>query len=346
MTFCKRIEINLVNRNFALFFIGALTLLAISTTTAVGQQSSDWAKRMFKEFSHDFGTVVRGEEAVHRFEIENVYQEDMRIQSVTSSCGCADVSISKNVLKTWEKGEVVVRFVTKNFAGHRKARITVVFAQPFPATVYLDISGNIRTDTVIEPGSVNFGTLVDPTHSSRTIQISRYGNPAWRIMDVKSTYPHVSVALKETARTSNYVSYQLTASLKETAPKGYLQNELIVIASDRPGDARNQISVPVPLMANITQPLHISPAVLPIVGESASEKVIIKADEAFRILDVTCSDHSFRAKAKKEPAKVHIVQIEYAALEDSPTGEVELTFVTDNPNQPQVKLKAIIQRTK
>lgn len=327
-----------------LFTLGLL--LGASTLPLSAQPAPDWAKQMFKEFSHDFGTVVRGEEAVHKFEIENVFLEEMKIQSVSSSCGCAEVSVTKTTLKTWEKAEIVVRFVTKNFAGNRKARITVVFAQPYPATVYLDITGTIRTDTMIEPGSVNFGTLVDPTAATRTIQISRYGNPNWRIMDVKSTFPHVSVVLKETSRTSNYVSYQLTAALKETAPKGYVQNELIVIASERPGDESKQITLPVPLVANITQPLQVTPAVLPIHGETANEKVILKSDLPFRVLDVTCSDSSFRAKAKKDAAKVQVVQIEYQATSDSPSGEIDLTFITDHPQQSEVKLKAIVDRKK
>ncbi len=329
-----------------LLLFGLIVLLQGSAACSVASAQYEWARKMFKKFEHDFGTVVKGEEVEYRFQIENVYQEEMRIQSVTSSCGCTQVSVTKNVLKTWEKAEVVAKFMTKTYSGARKARIAVTFSQPYYATVYLDIKGTIRTDTMIDPGVVNFGTLIDPTKSSRTINISRFGNPAWKITDVKSTYPHVVVALKETARTSAYVTYQLTASLKKSTPTGFLQNELVLVAQERPGDASSEISLPVPLIANISTPVHVSPGILPIVdateGKVVTEKVVLMAEQPFRINDVTCADSSFRVRAANKPSSIHVVQLEYIGSANAKPKNVELTFITDFPAQREVKLKAII----
>ncbi len=60
---------HLRNRLAVLILIGfALTLTAMSSE-ASGQQ---WARKMFKEYTHDFGTVKKGEVPEHRFEIQNV----------------------------------------------------------------------------------------------------------------------------------------------------------------------------------------------------------------------------------------------------------------------------------
>ena len=50
----------------------------------------DWARKMFDDTTtHDFGVVARGAKAEHRFVIENIYEEDAHIKSVTSSCQCS-----------------------------------------------------------------------------------------------------------------------------------------------------------------------------------------------------------------------------------------------------------------
>ena len=58
----------------------ALVFLCTTGETLLAQP---WAKKMFKEFSHDFGNVVKGERPVHKFQIENVFQEDIHIAEST-----------------------------------------------------------------------------------------------------------------------------------------------------------------------------------------------------------------------------------------------------------------------
>jgi hypothetical protein len=91
--------------------------------------------------------------------IENVFKEDIRIESVNSSCGCTSVSLEKRTLKTWEKAELVARFNTVGFSGQRQATVTVRFSAPYTGEVQLQVKGNIRTDVQVAPGDINFGTI-------------------------------------------------------------------------------------------------------------------------------------------------------------------------------------------
>ncbi len=313
--------------------------------SALAQQ--DWARKMFKEFSHDFGTVVRGEEVEYRFEIENVYEEDMRIESVTSSCGCTKATVTKNVLKTWEKAEIIAKFDTMAFSGPRSARLTVRFGRPYNAEVYLDVKGTIRTDTAILPGMINFGTFSDPAVAKQTITVTRYGNPNWKIEDVLSTYSNIKVGLKEIERNQNRVSYQLTAMLKDDAEVGYIQSELMILANDQPGRSAPAMRLPVPVMGNFSLPLQISPQVMNIggikAGEQVSKKVIIKAEQAFSLIDVTCPNSAFRVSAPSGVKKVHIVEVIYTAEDAGTNGESKLKFTTDLPGAgKEVELTAIV----
>src|SRR5205807_9771104 len=65
--------------------IPALLLVLVGSSSSLGQ---DWARKMFSESSHDFGTVARGAKVEHRFQFNNPYQETAHVAGVRSSCGC------------------------------------------------------------------------------------------------------------------------------------------------------------------------------------------------------------------------------------------------------------------
>ena len=63
------------------------------------------------------------------------------------------MKITKDTLKTFEESELVAVFNTRTYQGDRNATLTVTFDKPFYAEVQVHISGTIRTDVVLEPGS-------------------------------------------------------------------------------------------------------------------------------------------------------------------------------------------------
>jgi hypothetical protein len=136
-----------------------LTILVSWASWASPACGQEWARKMFQETSHDFGVVARGAKSEHRFVLQNLYEEDVHIAGVRTSCGCTTPQISKQLLKTWEKGEIVATYNTRSFLGSRGATITVTIDRPYYAEVQLQISGYIRSDVVFDPGSVNFGEV-------------------------------------------------------------------------------------------------------------------------------------------------------------------------------------------
>ena len=100
-----------------------------------------------------------GSKAEFRFQVKNIYEEPAHIQGVRSSCGCTTPQITRTDLKTFETGEIVAEFNTRNFTGHKSATLTVTFDKPFHAEVQLNITGFIRSDVVTQPGAIDFGTV-------------------------------------------------------------------------------------------------------------------------------------------------------------------------------------------
>ncbi len=320
-----------------LVFIGSVS------SNAVGQ---DWAKKMFNELSHDFGTVNKEERPVHKFQIKNIYNETITITNLRSSCGCTSVSIDKRTLKTGEVAELTAKYNSHIFDGFKQATITVSFGAPFYGEAILQVKGNIVRGVTINPRNLEFGEINSGNPPSKVIQISKSGDPNFRIVDIKSTFPHISVQLQQTARTRNFVNYQVTASLNnETIPKGFSQGELLLITTD---SSRVLTENKIKFTARVVSPLQLSPQTLTLgsvkPGEKVTKKVIIKAGQPFRIVDVTCLNTSFRVRAKSDSKKVHIVEVSYTGSEDQ-TGkfESELNFITDLGGKTTGSIKAIVE---
>jgi hypothetical protein len=331
----------MLNRaKFVVVLIAVCAATIISSPTKLAAQ--DWARKMFKEVNHDFGTVVRGADSVYRFEVENIYLEEIEIESVGSSCKCTSATIEKHKLKTWEKTSIVARFDTLGFSGFRQATLTVKFARPFVGEVQLHVRGIIRTDLQVAPGSINFGTVSPTSGNKQSVDVRRFGNAKWRIIDVQSSFPHVGVTLQETQRDFNRVNYRLTASLKSTAPPGMVQGELIVIAQD----GNQEIKVPIQFSGKVIPALQVSPAVLDLTnvkpGEVVTKKIILKADKAFSVTDVTCENSAFSVKAEDGSKNVHVIAVTYTGEATAGRYEASLRFVTDLPEQTTATLPAIV----
>ena len=132
-----------------------LCLLMLAGTS----QAQDWARKMFEKTTFDFGTLARGAKAIHTFKLKNIYEETVHITGVRSTCGCTTVEIKHPTVKTFETAEIVADFNTVAFRGTHSSTLTVIIDQPFPAEVQLQVYGNVRTDVVIEPGLVSFGSV-------------------------------------------------------------------------------------------------------------------------------------------------------------------------------------------
>src|SRR6266700_6288669 len=74
----------------------AIGLLTLAPATA---PAKEWAQKMFQANSHDFGHVARGAKAEFAFEVQNLYEEDVHIADVRTSCGCTTPTITKPTLK-------------------------------------------------------------------------------------------------------------------------------------------------------------------------------------------------------------------------------------------------------
>lgn len=329
-------------------FIAAISFALLLTSCIVApSHGQEWARKMFEEFAHDFGEVKKGELPEFRFTVKNIYNEDINIARVFSSCGCTQVSVSKRNLKTWETADIVCRFNSKPFNGFKQATVTVQFGPPMSGEVQLMVKGTIVSDISLYPESIDFGQVSrGKAPVFRTTITGPEGIP-FKIMDIKSTFAHVGVSLGNPARIGNRIQYTMQTQLKDSAPEGFSQGELFIVVDDN-GRPRQ---IPLKFNAKMASALKISPSVLVFnnvkPGEQVTEKVVLRADDPFKVTDVKCRTKAFRvAESKSGLKKTHVLEITYTGESTPGRSETELTFFTSLSEASAGKLKAIVEVTK
>jgi len=296
----------------------ALWLMLVAASGGFGQES-DWAKKMLDHTSHDFGTVARGAKVEHTFTVENKYNEDMEITEVRSSCGCTATKLSKRILKTWEKAEIVATADTRGFFGRKDATLTVVFGGQFPAEVQLHVHAYIRSDIVVQPGSVQFGSVAEGSSARQKVTVSYAGRPDWEIAKVETPNRHLEAQLvKAAVPTSGQVTYDLVVTLKDDTPAGYVHDFLILVTNDRrPQYARVPLAVEGVVVPAVT--VRPSPLLLGVVtvGQTVTRQLVVQGNKPFRIVSVECSDKRLTCAVPTEEKPVHLLPVTFKAGDET-----------------------------
>jgi len=315
---------------------------------AASAQGRDWAKEMFDHTTYDFGVVARGAKVEHRFTIENNNEEDIRIESVDSNCHCTTVKLTKQVLKSWEKAQIVVTLDTRSEPGRKDATIEVVFAPPFSARVQLHTHSFIRGDIVVRPGAVQFGSVNQGVEASREVKILyAIGRSDWKILRAECANPHIEARVVEDSRNSTQVAYNLSVKLKADSPPGYIQEPLMLVTNDI--DA-SKARVPVNIEGLVAAALTVRPSALIMgvaeVGKPVTSNLVVQGRAPFRIVAIRPGDERFQAKVPSEAKPYHIIPVTFLAKDGkTPPGKIstKIRIETDLAGAGAVEVGASVE---
>ena len=296
----------------------ALAWWCVIGSPAMAQQ---WAKDMFTTTSHDFGTLARGAKAEFAFTFKNIYNEDVRIKKVQTSCGCAGIKYPTELIKTYEQGKIVVTVDTRSFLGRKDATLKVQFDKPYPALVVLNIHCYIRKDVVFQPGVIQFGSVKQGESARRKTTVSYAGRDDWAITSIESPHPYIVTEKKEVRRGFGRVTYDLWVELKPDAPPGYLSGHLLLRTND-PNPQTAQ--VPLAIEGVVESELTVRPMSLTFLavqgGKAMKRNVVVQGARPFSVTKIDCPDSRFHGELPLKKAKFHVIPISF--LPGDKTGKV------------------------
>lgn len=312
-----------------------IIVLAMSSGRAAAQNAElNWAEKMFSDLSIDFGTVARGADTRHRLVLDNLYEEDVRIVNVGTTCGCTAASPDKELLKTHEKANIEVVMDTRKFMHRKDSNVDVTLefqgAQgKSTKTVRVPITAFIRSDVVLTPGNADFGTIDFGQPSEKLLTVAYAGREDWRIKGIRQGGKHVAAQVVETERGNGRVSYSLTVQLSAEAGIGPIQEKLYLLTDDL-----NSPEVPVLVTGRVAPDIEILPSEFSLgtlaSGEVKQFNVVVKGRRPFAIEGIQCDEHPdcFEIRPPTPEMKtVHVVPFRFTAPQ-TPGAFAEVFTVT------------------
>jgi hypothetical protein len=292
--------------------------LAVVAALVAAEQSSaqNWVSKMIAEKEHNFGTVARGADTVYKFPIKNIFKQDIELVSVRSSCGCTSPTLEHKLLKTGETGYVVAKFNTRTFDGVHSATLTVDVEWNDNGIIrrgeaQLRVHGDIRSDVVFEPGAIKFENVDQGVKSEQQVRVRYRGRRDWKITDVRGASDDLEVELTETVRQGDSVSYGLLVRLKDGAPAGYFNEQLVLVTNDS-----SNPRIPLHVEGRVIPQISVAPEALRFgdVANGATKpmRVLVRSKKPFKITSVESPSGAFEFKTDEESKPSHLVEVVFA----------------------------------
>ncbi|TWT93356.1 DUF1573 domain-containing protein [Stieleria varia] len=321
-----------------------LTLtIACLAGTAVAQapvaQRAQWPDSAFPERNHDFGTVAVASKTEHVFTVFNPLSQRLHLKSVRASCGCTTPIIQTEYIEPGQAGSILARFNTGTFRGKKGATLTVVIDEPFFTEVQLRVDGYIRSDMVFHPGEISFGKINQGDAATTKTRVLYAGRNDWDIVDVRSNLPWLQPSKTLVSRGAGRCEYEIAVTVREDAPTGYFQNEIVVITNDT-----KRPDVPFRVSGQVESPLSISPQAIALgslkLGQGVSKMLVIEGVSPFTIDSITCEGWDVEFAPTVGEKTRHIVRASFTPTGESGPQKVAVAITTKGDQS--VTAKAIL----
>lgn len=305
---------------------------------AMAQQDPRWAEKMFEVDKLDFGVVATGAECKTQLKVTNKYVETIQITGVSTGCRCAQASTTIKDLPSGQTGIIEVSMDTRNFSRKRDSVVMISVYEPSKgalATVRIPVSVYIRTDVVVEPGAVNFGTVDLGQPRELKLSVAYAGRPDWKILQVQNRNPNIEAVAKEIGRGGQRVDYELLVTLKPTAPAGVIRETLTLVTDDA-----NNPHVPIPVFAQVESDITVTPSsvnfgtVSP--GQVKMQTIVIRAKKPFVIekLERGKGDESLTVQKSSDARPVQLLPLKFTAPAEAGDYLDDVTITIEGRKEP------------
>ena len=297
-----------------------------------------WSQKLIEsaETTHDFGAVAAYSKQEHVFEFINTTQATLNLIYVKASCGCTKPTILTPTVAPGEMAKVLAQFQTRTFRGEKRATVTVqldrVDQQIQRGEVQFSVKGKIRKDVVLDPGSVEFASVSPSQVAQQTVKMKYAGSPLWRIINVKSTNPHLDVEAREVSRADNgRVAYDLVVKIKHSMPTGAFEEKLTIFTNDK-----NTPQMPIAVSGRVKPALEASSIQLGIVkqGSKVEKRFVIRGEKPFSVKEIRLDSDKVSFTPVSGEKSLHVIPFTVDTSLAQSIRE-KLTIITDDPETPK-----------
>jgi hypothetical protein len=325
-------KLRIVTRVFVPSFV--ITMLAIPLS------AQDWGEKMFDRPQVAFGSVARLADTTFNVKVTNPYVEEIRITSLTTSCGCISWTVQAPIsIPSKAERHLTIRLDTVRHVGEKHVKAFVTLNEPIKgltSIVTIPVEGRIRNDVEVQPSSVGFGAVELGRGYTQRISITYKGEYDWKILSAKVGSHFLATQVAQQTRERGTVRYEVTVELKPDAPVGVLRDRLILTTNEV---AKSEISIPVE--ARIEPDIVVSDAQFGTValGQPKSITVILRGKKPFFIKKAEHASHP--AATTPESDKMNLTRVPSDPRSTEVVDSFKIDFANTNTQVHTMKLTVL-----
>jgi hypothetical protein len=317
-----------------------VTAWAALSLQPAGAQS--WVESVLPERSYDFGTVARGSKVRHAFPLVNRTNQELRIATWKTKCGCTEVRVGAQVIPPGTQTTVEAVIDTTRFVGHKPSGLTLVFDQPTYTEIDLNVSCFILGELTLNPGGVDFGVVTRSAAEKPSVQLTLAyagGQPNWGITRMQTGSEHLKASLQEQSRTPDgRVNYLLTATLDPSDLNGYFKDQITLFTN-----AGSQ-TIPISVTGQVQSSVTVSPSPLVIgpvkAGQTVTKTLLVRSSQPFKVTGVKPSKDDVTASPDDNTGPLHQVRVTFKAPARSGPYNAAIAIETDLKGEPAANITA------
>ncbi len=186
-----------------------------------------WADVVVEKPVHDYGTVEQGTQVRFGFVLQNRSRSMLRIDEVSSSCGCTAAVSEGTLLRPKQRTTVRVTLDTRELTGRSTKTVTLRTSDPRTPVVQMALTGIVVSDLVVTPTPVYFGSVYrgEPVRRELAVRPGRPGERRYTVSAVQSESPAVRAYLEAGAKPGEQ---KIVVELGYDPPEGRFNDELII----------------------------------------------------------------------------------------------------------------------
>lgn len=179
--------------------------LVIALCISFGISSISWAdgpRIKFKQLSHDYGKVFSGQTVSAEFEFLNEGTGVLKIQGLSSSCGCTKAVEGSKEISHCGSGKIFVEFDTAGLkAGRKQKTIFVRSNDPVNPVVKLTLLADVVKELNVSPMSLNRKVSSVEKPVVFPLDITDSAKKSYRITEVSTVEGEAQVELDPSSLT-------------------------------------------------------------------------------------------------------------------------------------------------
>jgi len=305
----------------------------------------------FDETEHDFGNIGQFEEHTYVFKFKNIGDENLNIESVSTSCGCTAALISSQAIPPKSSGEIKVVFDSGEFENKVTKTIYIQSNDPDEPTAKVQIKANITPMVYIEPRYINFGKIEKGNRIKKNIFIS-VNIEGLKITKLESSHKYIStnlsiipegteIALEGRNVISKKDNFMLEMSLEPEAEVGKLNGYIRLHTNNA-----KRGSIQIILQGEILGDIRLEPDILSfgiVKDDSPKQYEIAINNVGKKVLEITKIESNanwFSTKLLElEKGRKYKIIVELKSNIEKGFSQGNIVVHTNNPEQPTLNVE-------